>query len=347
MPTILWDRLTNPILSLDDWSLKDACCIEHAGGFELFTSAFDEQHSTILQMHSPDLLDWSGPIHHWTGDELNAVGVCSPSIVRDEDGRYVLHYNTWGEQRPRFEQLYARVSDDLESWSDPIPMAGELTAAKRCIDAALARHGRRWFLAYKEHGTARIATAETLDGPWRFVTDDGKMILLRPDGTDVADDGMTHENAQFLDIDGTWHVLMTDYRPHEPWLYRLEGDPDAPASWARWVDGRRIEPPAQKFNSMPAEMPCVQEEDFVRPLFGCNGQPGRVRIEDGQANAAFCLDRRGDDGWFYLIYGGKNQTRRNDFNGRASGHPWPRGWNRLGIARSRDLVDWQIPPDEA
>ena len=49
-------------------------------------------------------------------------------------------------------------------------------------------------------------------------------------------------------------------------------------------------------------------------------------------------------GYFYLIYGGKNEKRQEEFAGTAAhGRPWPRGWNRLGLARSKDLTHWDLP----
>ena len=45
-------------------------------------------------------------------------------------------------------------------------------------------------------------------------------------------------------------------------------------------------------------------------------------------------------GYFYLVYAGKNEERADEFRGLASRRPWPRGWNKLGLARSRDLAHW-------
>jgi hypothetical protein len=50
------------------------------------------------------------------------------------------------------------------------------------------------------------------------------------------------------------------------------------------------------------------------------------------ANTAFLLDLRAHDGWFYAFYSG---TDRLD--------PDLRGHGKIGVARSRDLVNWYVP----
>ncbi|MEJ2151262.1 MAG: hypothetical protein P8Z40_17610, partial [Chloroflexota bacterium] len=67
-------------------------------------------------------------------------------------------------------------------------------------------------------------------------------------------------------------------------------------------------------------------------------------------NAAALCDWRARNGYFYLIYAGKNEERRDAFRGTASHRPWPRGWNKLALARSRDLVRWYpagVPESES
>jgi hypothetical protein len=52
---------------------------------------------------------------------------------------------------------------------------------------------------------------------------------------------------------------------------------------------------------------------------------------DNVANAAALYDWRANDGFFYLIYAGR--TERATY--------LHRGWNRIGLARSKDLIHWQ------
>ena len=343
-PVIDWSRCANPVLSLPCWSAKDACVIEREGVFHVFTSLFDQERSTIAHLVTRDWCHWSDLLDHWTGDEQGVVGVCSPDLV-EVDGRYYLAYNSWGQPSPPDNCLFCRISDDLEHWSDPVPVAEELTAGHRCIDLALAHHAGNWAALWRQGRTTRVAVAPAITGPWRFV-DSGAARLLRDDGRDAAVDGVIHENCQMVRLDGVWHLLSTDFDPHEPWLYRLQGDPDDPTSWATWGDGRRLVIPGQIFNTIPADLPCVQADDGGRPMHPCPGDPSRVRIVDGLANAPFLFDRRNRDGYAYLLYAGKNEIGRLQFRGTAAGgqkgfhRNWPRGWNRLALARSSDLVHW-------
>lgn len=284
---------------------------------------------------------------HLKGEMFGAVGVCSPDIVA-ADGRFVLGFNTWGEPDDRPNQLFCMESADLAAWSAPIAIAPNLTVGHRCIDLALARHGDRWIAVWREGQTPRFGWARELRGPWSFIGDDGSGRIVREDGRVIRDEKMTHENFQFIAIDGTWHLLSTDYNPHEPWLYRMVGDPAELRSWTQWCDGRVLRMPSQGFNSMTGDMDCVRRADFVRPLYPCWDDPSRVHIVDGLSNAPFAWDERARDGHFYVLYAGKNEQRRNDFNGTAAGggsRGWPRGWNRLAVARSRDLRTWEAAPE--
>lgn len=52
-----------------------------------------------------------------------------------------------------------------------------------------------------------------------------------------------------------------------------------------------------------------------------------------RANSGHLKDWRGHDGYFYLLYAGT--TEGNSYLGR--------GDNKLGLARSKDLVNWEVP----
>lgn len=124
----------------------------------------------------------------------------------------------------------------------------------------------------------------------------------------VADTG-PFENYQFLRIDGVWHVLGTTVPVHRTLLYRLDGPPDDPQSWRRWTLVREITVPEQGWNRPSGEV----------------------------LNAAFLCDGRSLDGHWYLFYAGSTELER--FGGR--------GHAKVGIARSRDLVRWEVPPPRA
>jgi hypothetical protein len=61
------------------------------------------------------------------------------------------------------------------------------------------------------------------------------------------------------------------------------------------------------------------------------GQGGSVY--GGHGHAAFLTDAREQDEFFYLLYAGSTETRT--FSGRGDA--------RLGLARNRDLVTWDVP----
>jgi hypothetical protein len=71
--------------------------------------------------------------------------------------------------------------------------------------------------------------------------------------------------------------------------------------WLKWGQGYELEIPVESFNT------------------------------DNVANAAALYDCRKHDGYFYLIYAGRTEHKTY----------LHRGWNRLGLARSKDLIHWQ------
>ncbi|MGH9278810.1 MAG: hypothetical protein ACRD12_12000 [Acidimicrobiales bacterium] len=122
----------------------------------------------------------------------------------------------------------------------------------------------------------------------------------------VADTGPL-ENYQFLLIDGTWHVLGTTIPVHRELLFRLNGPPGEPEGWRHWTLVRELAIPSQAWNRPPGEV----------------------------ANALFLCDARAFDGYWYAFYAGSTELDR--FGGR--------GHAKVGIARSRDLVRWEVPPE--
>ncbi|MGA3225692.1 MAG: hypothetical protein ABSC65_18140 [Acidobacteriaceae bacterium] len=75
---------------------------------------------------------------------------------------------------------------------------------------------------------------------------------------------------------------------------------DPGSGWLKWTQGYRLQTPKEKFNT------------------------------DHRDNAAALYDWRQYDGYYYLIYGGR--TEGKTFAGR--------GWNQLGLSRSKDLIHW-------
>ncbi len=133
-------------------------------------------------------------------------------------------------------------------------------------------------------------------------------LVGRPDIV-IYDD--TVENYEFVTVDGAWHLVATSNTLDQPFLFTLgPGDPQTPSTWLHWSAGEQLSVPNEAFNS---------------------GE-GISSVGYEHANSAFlCVWSGGED---YLTYAGS--TELTQFGG------W--GHARIGLARSSDLVHWQVPP---
>lgn len=294
-----WKSLHNPVLSYPNWSIKDSAMAYRNGTFYGFFSAFYEDRgqvrSHVVEVSTRDFKTYSQPIFNFDGTEDGWLGMCSPD-VQQIGNQYVMTFNSWGDKPGKLNALFYKTSSDLTHWSEMKALAANLTAGQRVIDAAVAHANNGYYAAWKEGRRGmkpRMAFANSLSGPFHFVQS-GLPVLLMEDG---KDDGLIHENYEFLEIDGRWRLLATDYNPPSPRLYTLEN----PNDWLKWGKGYELKIPVESFNT------------------------------DNVANAAALYDWRRHDGFFYLIYAGRTE--------RAS--YLHRGWNRLGLARSKDLIHWQ------
>lgn len=122
----------------------------------------------------------------------------------------------------------------------------------------------------------------------------------------------TVENYEFLTVDGVWHLVATSNTLDEPYIFTLgPGDPALPSTWLRWSPGRQLQIPNQTFNT----------------------GKGITSVTFEHANSAFLCVGPGAE--FYLTYAAS--TELTTFGG------W--GHARIGIARSSDLINWQVPPE--
>lgn len=306
-----WQDLRNPVIAAPGGSIKDACLVYHNGQWHCFASVFDEERSSVTAFHSDNLLNWSDMDWRWDGRDEGWLGLCSPHVMRDGDD-WLMTLNSWGDATVKPNRLFYRRSPDLMTWGPMHPLAHALTLpAGAAIDAALAHHGEHWFLACNLHPgkRTRLATAGSLDGPWTWLSEAPPLLAV----VDGRENGLHHENYQFIRIDGVWHLLCTDHPPLHAWLYQLAGDPAEPGSWLNWINGRQLAVPVETWN------------------------------QHHHDNAAALWDHREMDGWFYLVYAGQGLERADEFRGTACRYPKARGWNRLGVARSRDLLKWEVP----
>ncbi len=281
--------------------------------WHLFFSAFDQERSVVATVTSPDLENFSELRILFSGREQNLIGMCSPDLAKGPDG-WVMIFNSWGQKEGSPNALHVSTSTDLITWSPAQRLAPNLAQEDRVIDGALAWVDDHWMMACKWWNQLRFASAPALEGPWEWVEEGPASMRSQDTG---EDNGYKHENFQLLNLDGAWKLLSTDYVPkklhHHPWIYDLTGEASDPASWMKWQNGRRL---------------MVEAEDWNRP---------------DPDNAAALWDHRDADGYFYLIYGGKNEERIDEFCGTAAAteRPWPRGWNKLGLSRSQDLIHWE------
>ncbi len=288
-----WSKLKNPVYQKDGWSVKDASMIYHeeTGYFHLFFSAFFESdgriRSHVASVKTKDFISFSEPVFVWHGKEIGYKGFAAPEILKVED-KYILTYNSWGDKPGKFNQLFYAVSTDLENWDKHHHLAGNITENRRVIDAAMTVRDGKYILNYKTgllKQKSRIATADSLEGPWKRIGQPIKTWM---------------ENGQFIDLDGKLHLLMTG-EGHLPYLSQFVGGGKNPL--LNWGDLRKFELPLESFNT------------------------------HDRANAAHLKDWRNFDGYFYLLYAGT--TESDSYIGR--------GDNKLGLARSKDLIHWKVP----
>ncbi len=340
-----WTRLRNPILSEPTAGVKDQALVWAGGRWHMLFSYVTGDVATkgaenwnIASATSPDLGQWSAPLP-WPV-QAGAVGVASPDIVRSPSGTFVATYdsNPDAATGPQ-SKLYYRTSTDLETWSAPHPLALSLHPAPgdRMIDAALAWAGRGLILGYK-YGTTSGTEAQhfeiawspsgSLDGPWTLVG--------RPD---VVVHGDTVENLEFVAAAGRWHLVATSNIFDQPWIFELSapGDPTVPSSWLHWTGGRVLVIPRQSWNSGPG----ISSDGFehANSVFLCDTHTAYTTSATGTSGTSGTgrpgtQDRaQTGGGYYYVTYSGSDELTH--FGG------W--GHAEIGIARSTDLVHWQVP----
>jgi hypothetical protein len=107
--------------------------------------------------------------------------------------------------------------------------------------------------------------------------------------------------------------MATSDNLDQPWLFTLASGPDDPSSWLHWIDGYPLVVPAETFNS----------------------GPGISSIGFERANSAYlCATGASRGQEVYLLYAGSSELTQ--FGG------W--GHAAIGVAESRDLQHWQVPP---
>ena len=129
---------------------------------------------------------------------------------------------------------------------------------------------------------------------------------------DISLYGDTVENYEFLTLGGRWHLVATSNTFDQPWLFSLVREPRGRRPrGCTGRPGRELQIPAQPWDS----------------------GPGVSSVNYEHANSVFLCDAHAADGYYYATYAGSDELTAFDGWGHA----------RIGIARSTDLVHWQVP----
>jgi hypothetical protein len=315
---IAWSTLHNPILSYPQAGTKDeAVHLLHGKWYLLFSSvseapgaaASTPPHWSIGATTTTDFSRFS-PLVLWP-DQPGTLGMASPDITQRPDGMYVATtVSIPGEINGGQAKIYYRTSTDLVRWSPYRRLAANIhtTPGDRLIDPALAFLPTGGvILGYKinlDAGQQAFEIAYSASGS----LDGPWAIVGRPD---IKLYGDTVENYQFLQLDGQWRLVATSNTFDQPWLFTLGGPPANPASWLHWTGGYQLMVPNEAWEQGHG----VTGSDYEH------------------ANSAYLCDARPIDGHYYLFFTGSPEM--TTFGG--SGH------NALGVARSTDLIHWQVP----
>lgn len=301
---IPWRDLRNPVLSYPNWSIKDPAVAVRNGTYHVFFSAFYQDHgqirSHVVEVTTRDFKTYSSPILNFDGEDAGWRGMCTPD-VQWIGNVWEMSFNSWGDDPQRPDQLFYMTSPDLVHWSPLHPLALNLTIGQSVI------------------GPAVTCTGEGCYAAWRQGLEDyPRDIRIRL--------------AAAQSISGPWHYVSSGYaslkmadgkdneRIHENYQfiqidkalqmlsddYRDNQEGEFlytlldPANPLAWGKGFELKVPAESFNS-------------------------KIRIQ-----AASLYDWRAQDGHYYLIYAGCDE--QTSYLGR--------GWNRLALARSKDLIHW-------
>jgi hypothetical protein len=316
-PFIDWAALRNPVLGLDDRRLKDQAVAYRDGWFHLFSStgfADDDPEAAVKEQsffRTRDFLTYEP----FRDDDLNPPGrgIGSPDLVVI-DGVWWMVFQWPDPEIPDNRRLFLSSSTDLVDWSAPMELVPDVLVDQSIIDGALIRRGGFFFLGFKwrQPQLFYVTRSETpaLDQRWLAAE-----RALAP--VDHVLSGFA-ENFQFIEIDGRLRMLATARDPegvrcpnlftcsHEPFIYDVaDGDGSHLDDWRLWDHKTQLRIPYEGWN----------------PVM--------------HANTGFLNDWREHDGFFYLSYSGSLDSESFE----------ERGHDRIGLARSRDLVHWRLPGD--
>jgi hypothetical protein len=318
-PDIDWSQLHNPVLSYPSAGVKDEALIWTGGMWHVLFSYVTVDPSlpdgvlwNVATATSPDLVHWSAA-SPWPR-QPGVLGVASPDIVRSPTGGYLVTYQSDpGATRPAgaAAHLFYRTSQNLVTWSSPHPLAQSLAPSPqdRMIDGAFVFTGHQLLLGFKYSSPDQPDVFEMARSTSGSPAGPWQLVG-RPD---IEVDGGTIENYEFVSAAGAWRLVATSNNLDQPWIFTLAGDPDTADGWLHWSGGRQLQVPSEAFNSGPGISSVGYEHANSAFLCSVGTQPGHD---------------------YYLLYAGSRELAQ--FGG------W--GHAAIGVARSTDLVHWQVPP---
>jgi len=257
---------------------------------------------------SPDLFEWE-----------QIPSVPAGDLCFSGDRWIVTHQVPYPDEPPDsdFRKIVWRQSFDLSNWSDSRDMIQ--LQEDRNIDPAIAFLDEgNVALVYKRGVTIQESQVAygTFDGaefsfgaPVKAYPGDGCEL---DQAIPIIGDTITRwaENAQIIKIDDSWRIIATARHPDRP------VDTGYVSSHEPFI----YEIVDDDFSQW------IQKRQLIVPEESWNTVM--------HANTAFLLDLRDRDGWLYLFYSGADRLDSD-----------LRGHGKIGVARSRDLVNWCVPGD--
>ena len=198
-------------------------------------------------------------------------------------------------------------------WSPPRPLAQNLAPAPgdRMIDGALV------FTGTPAPGGVQVLLAH----PARRVRDRplglGATARARGCWWDARTSPSTAAPSRTTSSSGwsgRWRLMATSDNLDQPWLFTLAGDPDRAEGWLHWSGGHQLDVPGQAFDTGPGPL---EPRLRARQLGLSCASPARR-----PATRSIC----------------STPGAPSSPSSAAGATP------AIGVARSRDLVHWQVPP---
>jgi hypothetical protein len=293
-------------------------------------------------------IDWQklrNPVYQREGWSVKDASM----IYHAPSKHFYLFFGAFFHDRGKVRSHVASVkTKDFITFSEPLFVwSGAEQGWKGLAAPEIMQVGDRYILTYNSwgdllHKPNQLFYAESTDlENWRSMIPLAKSVTR---GKRTIDAALAYSGKEFVltwkvgrlfqksriavapTIEGPWKLLG---RPIETWMengqiIQIDG------RWNMVMTGDHWLPYVSELSSTEP-----QGEDWLNwgPLRQLEVPLQHFNTED-RANAGHLRDWREHDGHFYLLYAGN--TEKKTFIGR--------GDNKLGLARSRDGINWEVPP---